>query len=599
MSVYSRTLQQALGAAATAALAVLYAGPVQAQATFDRNNTYEAQRVEEQTRLGVQRQARLLSQQLFQRLCPGRCELVAVEVEMSEASAVGSVVPGFESIAPTSGYRSTPKSVQVTVLLDRKLPGSFKQNVPRMLEYRLKGLADTIGVRAELLNFPEPQLPPTPPPFAEDPLPPPYRPQAHSPPPWPDSADGSGRANPTEGAALILAALASWVGPLLMLTLALLGAWILLRRRNPQETGLVVKPTAQPTLTAATPQRVNWSDLQEEFAASRAVRNQLLREWLADDESAVAKLVRIMGASILEDVKKERRWQGAVARIAQQVARSPGLPHTADDGTDEASAIGHALRARLTAAQLTAGTDAMAREWEFLEGVSLTIFKRLLGRCDPKEVGFVLARSPTALRIAYLEGTSNDERHELMIGVGTATLNRGEAMDLAQRLRRVLHDSVEAAGQNGAEASLVVHMVESLPAQEQQAVLLELNRRQPQVAEGVLSRLVLDATCLHLPPEILLDALHRLPTEALVPYLSGIDDKLREHLLSIVTGNRRSTLEGELTLAGSPTRSEHLIARQRFSATLKSTLEHEGHDLYKVNLHALQVGMATSPEATT
>ncbi len=572
--------------AVTVILVLFPALSVWAQRPVDAvGGSYESRRAQESARVSAEVQARQRTEQLFERLCPGRCELVAVNVEMSTPKLLGTAVPGFESIAPSTGYRAKPQSVQLTVLLDRKLPASFKQNVPRMLEYRLQGLAARIGVRTELLNFPEPQLPPLPPPFPENAQG--LMPQAQRFSSSPDvSPENVVAPEELTNEVLFLKALAPWSGPVVLLLLGLMGAWLLLRQRRGEKGD---KPELAMAMSGATKAgstlKIDWPSLEGELASSRAVRNAMLRRWLEDDEEAVGKLVELMGASLLDDLRKERRWQGAIARIADQVAQAEGDLHY---GALEATALGHSLKSRLIAAQLTSGTDAMAREWDFLEGISLSALKRLLRRCDPQELNFTLARAPEAVRASYLEVSSDTERQDLLMAVGRSTLTRSEAMNLAQRLRRIQQDTIDATLEQGGEAGVVVQMLESLPAEEQQAVLSNLLHRQPQVAQSVLSRLVLEATFLHMPEEILLDTMHRLPTEALVPYLSGVDSQLREHLLSVIAENRRSTLEGEISLAGHPTRSEHLLARRRFTDTLKSSLEHEGHDLYEVNVSALE-----------
>src|SRR5690554_5566740 len=61
---------------------------------------------------------------LFARLCPGRCEVIGVEVEMEAPRALGPVTPGFESVTGAS-LSVDPKSIQVSVLLDSKLPRNF------------------------------------------------------------------------------------------------------------------------------------------------------------------------------------------------------------------------------------------------------------------------------------------------------------------------------------------------------------------------------------------------------------------------------------------------------------------------------------------
>ncbi|MFW5967545.1 MAG: hypothetical protein ACOCV2_08515, partial [Persicimonas sp.] len=110
----------------------------------------------EQERKTVESQASQHVQNLFSRLCPGRCELVDLEVTMDDPSPDGSAAPGFES-GPADAYEASADSIEMAVMIDSNLPSSFQSSLPRMIEYQLSNLAENIEVRPEMLDFPEPQ----------------------------------------------------------------------------------------------------------------------------------------------------------------------------------------------------------------------------------------------------------------------------------------------------------------------------------------------------------------------------------------------------------------------------------------------------------
>src|SRR5690606_25155816 len=88
----------------------------------------------------TQESARQTVQSLFERLCPGRCEIIQVSAVMGAPSPAAVIEPGFEDDAPQA-YQGQVESLRVDILLDSTLPGAFRQSIPRMLRYRLQSLA--------------------------------------------------------------------------------------------------------------------------------------------------------------------------------------------------------------------------------------------------------------------------------------------------------------------------------------------------------------------------------------------------------------------------------------------------------------------------
>ena len=72
-------------------------------------------------------------EQVLTRLCPGRCELIDLKVNVSVPKAVGRVLPGFDT--PTAAEVSV-EGIEARVMIDKALPRSFRSNLPQMLTYR-------------------------------------------------------------------------------------------------------------------------------------------------------------------------------------------------------------------------------------------------------------------------------------------------------------------------------------------------------------------------------------------------------------------------------------------------------------------------------
>lgn len=575
----------------TALLIVGFANDAAAQ---NRRMSTAERLASERTQGEVAMQARQTVEQLFSRLCPGRCELVELSVEMSDPTPVGDVVPGFETVAGQN-FVAEPQAVNVTVLLDSKLPRNFQSNLPRMIRYRLANLAPTINVRPEVLDFPEPQLEPMPPYMPEPPRrswepPPPIEPvQEPVAEPAPEPAPVAEEVvEPTwwDRLAPFLEAIAPWIGPILMVLVLFLLLLALVRR---------LTEVARPGTTAGGAasrgrDEIDPDQLRADLNASRSVRNAVLRRWLEEDPDGVAQLVYLLGPEILGDLKSDANLASALALVSESVARQ-----REDLRPDDVRRLASELKARLTAAKILHDEQGLAMDWEFLQGIGAANLRRILSTCSATEKIYAVGHLPASLRSAYLETLDPDERRELVLGTSAEVLSKNDAIALAARLRKaadeVSHIGKEADGQ----AVLIVDMLRALHLEDQLEMLRELKSKRPEVSQAVLSRVVLETTTLQLPPELLADSIHRTPVDVLASFLRGTRPDVRDHLLSVAPATKRSAVVTELSLDVPVGRAEFLDARERFMGVVGEVVRRDGHDVVRANARALMSTQKINP----
>ncbi len=530
-------------------------------------------------------QGRQTVEALFERLCPGRCQLVSLNVRMERPKPVGQVTPGFESVSGSS-YDANPKAINVNVLLDSKLPRNFQANIPRMIQYQLHTLAPKVLVKPELLNFPEPQLAPMAPYLPEPPqrsfqVPPRPEPPEALEPIVAEKVEPPIEATPVpEPSAFkdILKELAPWLGPILM-ALVLFGfALVLLRRIS--DLG---KATA---LQGGTDEKkktrnVDLDLVKEDFENNRALRNRVLRKWINEDQEGVADLVRWIGPHILVDLKKDSALQSQLTSIAGILAsKNETLSF------EEVEKLGVVAQTRLLSEKVVFDGSGKS-DWEFLEGLGVNNLHRIVQGCTTDERVFVLGQLPRSLRGAYLETLSNAARKELVLGTSSKVMSKTDASSLAARLRRLSDEFSHIGRETDGQTMLVLEMVEVLALDEQVSMLRDLKLNRPEVSQNVLSRLVLETTTLLIPGEILADAIHRTPIETLTGFLRGTLPEVRDHFLKIAPGSKRQALSTELSLDLPVGRGEYLSSRDTVMKTLHSLAMRDGFDLFRANSRML------------
>ena len=549
----------------------------------------------EEAKSGAERQARAEIESLLSRLCPGRCELVDIEITVDEPRALGAVSPGFEGAAGTR-FETDVRRIDATILMDSNLPENFQTSIPRMAQFRLQEIAPQIEITPELVPFPEPQLPPSPQDFPE--LPPQPQPMAQpGPEPQPTAEPAAEPAEPVPAEPVDVEDTASAESPLwqellpwiaILMTLLILGALILviLRRlerlseANNRASSAQTRPAQRNGEKPIT--MPDTQTLRRDLKQSRAILNRMLRTWILEAPQEVAVLIRLIGPDIIADLRRDPEIRPTLDQVSTHVA---ALDQRID--AEQADAIAEAARSRLDA-QRVVDDGAELGPWEFLEGLSLAQVKSLLGRASRRERGFILTRLSPILRARYLETLNAKQRRALLLEASSSqALSKTESSELAGRLRRIADDFLDAGHQAAGQAAMLVELIGAMASSEQEDVLHDLRQNRPDVADSVLARIILESAIPHLPEEVLADAVHRVPVETLTTFLQGTDDAVAEHVLTGSPAAKRRALTTELSLDIPTTQADFLDARRSFSHTLLSTLRTNGYDAATFNARAL------------
>ncbi len=552
----------------------------------------------DQEQARVQTQAEQAIQTLFSRLCPGRCELVGVDVQMNDAKPAAGATPGFDSVGPQA-FDVSAKSVTASVLVDSKLPSNFKSNLPRMIEYQLHGLASKVDVHQELLDFPTPQNEPMPPARpeprrarrAQPPQPP--MPQANK-----DAADKDASPKPAKPAPTkpeptdwwkkispIVGAALPWVGLMLVLLLLFALGMVFMQRaaelfidRASRRDDTAVDEAARPG------ERADVDALRAELNQSRSLRNQVMRQWVDEDPARVAQLVQLVGPEVLDDLKSDPQLRPQLQAVSQEVAATsePIEP-------DEAARLARQARARLNAARLVHQDAALASDWAFLEGLSAGRLRRILRHCTPSEKLYVVGKLPGPLRASYLEGLGADQRREFFSSGSLDALDRSQAQALAARLRQAAEDAAHVGGEVEVRATLMRDMLQAQHLDEQLQSVREMTSYRPEVADALLSMTCLEATATVVPGDVRAEVLHQLPVATLTTFLAGTQPNVKRALLDAAPGEKRRALETELSLDLRTGDREFFEARRVVTDRLEEAIRRGGYDLAAANQQALRL----------
>jgi hypothetical protein len=529
----------------------------------------------------VEESARQTVQSLFERLCPGRCEIIQLSAVMGEAAAAALVEPGFEEDGPQA-YEGQVTSLRVDILLDAALPGSFRQSIPRMLRFRLASLAPVVEVRTETLAFPEPQAEPAPPVVREPPrawAPPPPMPALPEPAPQVERATPEPEPAPEVSTEDLWTRAIPWIGGVLIALILAALILILLRRLTqrgtPDAQGNVAGLEANTDLEARGRAR---RELEDALRDKRAVANAALRRWVLERPEAVARFVKLFGAETLKDLRSSDEAAPALARVARHLVAHPEPLTDAEEGTTLQEA-----RARFAAAELEDGRSA---EWEFLEGLSSAQLKRLLEGATVSERACVLAELPAGSRSGFVAALSESERAELLLGASAPPLGASDLRRLQSRLRAAADGLRGQRG--GAAGGLIGDLIRTVPAGEQAELAKRLLADQPEAGEALLDGVLLEGSLAHLPSGVLGDASMQIQIETLVAFLGGTEPAIRDVVIAQLSPRTRSAVSTELGVSGPVPRQRFFDAREALVTAVADVMLREGSSLRRANAHALR-----------
>ena len=537
----------------------------------------------------VERVSRERVELLFGRLCPGRCELIEVKAQVSEPKPVGRVMPGFD--APTAGEVKV-NALEVKVMIDSALPRSFRSNLPRMVQHRLSDLSTNVLVTPIQLEFPKPQLAPAPPmmpearPKAPEPAPPPPQPEPQErPEPEPEPVKA-----PQEDPLTLLDALPYLIA--LALGLALFALWrqlnalksTLTDQRSAQE-----RDPAQRPPTSAQPEGQGgegYPDLdamRARLAHSRGASNDALRRWLSEDSAEVASLTRMLGASLLSDLKRDASLREPLERVSELV-RAQRVPVPAE----RAWRVAHALEARLTSAELTAREGALKGAWAFLHGLTPAELYALHQPLSYAEQGHLLAQLPTHLRAALLDLLSVSERQGLVLYAHSeAPLTREASLSLAHRLQSEAQARSGLSEEASAHLELTLEMLTSMSFEAQASTLSALEQQRPELAQLALGELCLEGALYHLPLPVLTEALILTPFEEALTALRSAHPQLQALLTSALPAQRATLYLDELEVPVALDEEARLKAWASFLHRVKEATRRAQLDLAAINKQAI------------
>lgn len=526
--------------------------------------------------------AREIVGNVFERLCPGRCELIEVEAVMGPVRADALAEPGFETDGEGS-YEAAVQSLRVDILVDSTLPGSFRQNLPRMLRHRLRELAPTVEIRRESVAFPPPQAEPMAP-VAQDPLPrfsaPIPRlptPEADEPPPRsePDEPVAPAAATPSADATWL--AIIPWIGGLL-LALVLAAVLLALVRRlgerppgGTPSTGEADRPDER--RRAARLRR----EVEDAIDQSRGAVNRALARWVQEDPEAVAQLVSEFGPDLLADLRKRQRLAAALEQVGEHLIRRPGSMDPAAE-----IALFEQARARLAAARIEVDEEGT---FEFLEGMGSQALRALLGDLHARERAYVLSELSATTRAELLVQLPAAERRQLALGAASSgTLSPREKRAVVARVRAAA-DEQRGTGDGRPGWVLARELLSWMDAEEQVQLVEELRRGQPELADPLLEAAVLEGAVPWIAPAVLADAAIQAPVDVLTSFLQGTPHRgTVEAALSEAT---RRVVTSELAVSRSPDRAEFARARETYLALVAERLRQVGTSIRDLNLRAL------------
>ncbi len=295
--------------------------------------------------------------------------------------------------------------------------------------------------------------------------------------------------------------------------------------------------------------------LEKQLADDRQLRNAVLREALAKGEHAlVARWVRELGESLVDDLRGDEALSPALKAIAAEVARPV-------DASTRAAAL-QELEGRTLAARLSRAGDADA--FAFLEGVRGDAFVAAWRGLSPGAQEVALRLAPAHLRASALKELPPQQRQEIALAwARRPEVSAGYAQAAAEELRARLADL--HAGPAEADRALS-DLLDSLTREEQDALMEKLRRE----GDGrAFAGLVTESSLAWAPPELLSAAALGVGPARLVSFLAGADEGVRAHVLKGCPPRLRAEMEEELSLRTGVPREDFLAARRELLIRLR------------------------------
>ncbi|HZR08095.1 MAG TPA: hypothetical protein VFA79_05900 [Myxococcales bacterium] len=498
----------------------------------------------------AEERARGEANDLLRTLCPEQCVVLSVGARVEEEDAGGERTPGFE----TPGARTVPvlRALSANVLVDQRLPAAFRSRIRALIAQKLSAAGVPATVQLSQVSFPARN----PPPYV-DPQPPkaPDKPEdAEQKPPLAATTPVSSRLLDK----LVESAPAIAIATLLGAVLMVLGGLFYFAIRRPQEAAYAELPPEEVAAESGSGEAFpvqKMRKLEKQLADDRQLRNAVLREALAKGEHAlVARWVRELGESLVDDLRGDEALSPALKAIAAEVARPV-------DASTRAAAL-QELEGRTLAARLSRAGDADA--FAFLEGVRGDAFVAAWRGLSPGAQEVALRLAPAHLRASALKELPPQQRQEIALAwARRPEVSAGYAQAAAEELRARLADL--HAGPAEADRALS-DLLDSLTREEQDALMEKLRRE----GDGrAFAGLVTESSLAWAPPELLSAAALGVGPARLVSFLAGADEGVRAHVLKGCPPRLRAEMEEELSLRTGVPREDFLAARRELLIRLR------------------------------
>jgi hypothetical protein len=504
---------------------------------------------------------------LLQTMCGDQCDVIDVKIRQKRVAPPGSGAPGFDD-APQS--KTVPGDVELTLLFDQKLTKPYRDFVADRVKQRVAELGLPVLIQQQVRSFPAPPPPPIEPlpPLPQYPPPQPVIVQPPPPPP-PPAPEIAKPAQPDLQQALLLRLIEAL--PLLLLFGLL--AWMVMRVMKRMENLAMGRPLQNEDDEVLTPEIVEESrppstkamtippprtdelagDLNRYRGSTRRIFRRLL---MAGEYDTVARSVALLGDFVVQDLSHDpmvRRALGAAGQRTSEILRNPITE-------DEKEELLRTVHAELVADRVAHRSDDVRDELEALLSWGPEAFAAMMSKLD-RRLGVVLLRhAPGHLTESYLKGLSPSERAKRVREVLEAPAAEPEELD-------VLAESIESQAQSalvgGYEADHIVDLLDALPADEQDALVSNLESTRPDYVRRNLGQLPVESSLLRVPEPALGSAWVVVPVEDWIAYLRVAPEAIRIRALAACPARLRDGVENELSLrvAADPDRATR--ARRR------------------------------------
>lgn len=513
---------------------------------------------------------------LLQSICGWQCDVTDVTIKTKPALPVGAVAPGFDD-APAA--RTVPAAIDLQLLLDTKLTATFRNFVTERVRSRIGewGLPVTIG--SKVTAFPERPTPPVDEPARPVPEPPPLQ----QPPPQPIIVQPPAPPPPPvqERPSIAEALLLSLIQALPLVLLALILAWTVLRvlRRYesflggplPEEdaaakpvTAVEAQPrTAPAPLPPPEPQALTAALRDNRSGTRRVFRDLIVR----GEYDTVAHAVALLGDFVLADLPHDPAVRSALGPLGRRTAELLREP-VEDEARTE---VLRRVQAELIADRVAHPVEALRPELGALLGLGPEAFAALATRLPPRLRLVLLRHAPAHLVEAFLRGLTGKEHADVARSLLVAPA--AEPSELAE-LAGAIERERPAALLSGDEADRVVDLLDTLPAAEQEQLLVTLEGARPDFVRRNLGQLPIESALLRVPDAALSRAMIEVPLDDWAAYLRIAPEMIRGRVLHACPARLKEPLQEELGLrvAADPARGAE--ARRRI---IRAALAAQGH----------------------